>query len=199
MDDFIKKLNDRMGKMLEDNKQALEDIDSSIEKIKQDIEKFSQDRKACSEKSDLKGYEEATGKIEKAKVADEMYAARRSQINSKAFVSEAESDKTVDSVFEYENKLAADYEQRMGEIIKAMLPIQAEYESKVKDAEEALSKWENHIHENTRFVSNSFTSPLRLESRVSIRWAGPYFGGDFHRVIENFLNETEVKEALSRD
>lgn len=104
--------------------------------------------KEATERMDLKAYEEAKQALRKAQAAIDMYGGRYDQISKQEYISEAESDKVIDGLLEYEKQLEEDFKAAVAEPLKALAMILQAYQNEVSDTEATIKAWCANIHAN---------------------------------------------------
>lgn len=151
----------------------------------------------ATEKMDIEAYEEAKQAKRKAQSALDMYTGRYKQLEAQEYISEAESDKVIDSLLQYEKDLAADFKERAAAIIFSLQDLAEEYGAAVKDTEDTLGVWTSSIHANysTRgltFRTDPFTGLQtdRAEKPVPVH-RYPYTGGEEYKAIKDFLKDSK--------
>ena len=104
--------------------------------------------KEATERMDLEAYEEAKDARRKAQTAIDMYTSKYNQISKQEYISEAESDKVIDGLLEYEKQLAEDFRAAVAEPLKALATILQNYQHEVSDTEATITAWGANIHAN---------------------------------------------------
>ena len=104
--------------------------------------------KEATERMDLEAYEEAKDARRKAQTAIDMYTGKYNQISKQEYISEAESDKVIDGLLEYEKQLAEDFRAAVAEPLKALAAILQNYQHEVRDTEATITAWGANIHAN---------------------------------------------------
>ena len=106
--------------------------------------------KDATERMDLDAYEEARQAKRKAQTAIDMYSGRYKQIKQQEYISEAESDKVIDSLLTYEDTLAEEFKAEASRLVKELKKLHDEYIKAVSETEQTISTWENTIRANHR-------------------------------------------------
>ena len=104
--------------------------------------------KQATEEMNVDSYEAAKNQKHKAQTALDMYNGRYNQIKQQEYISEADSDKVVDSLLAYEGTLAEDFKAAVAEHLKALAGLLKDYKDAVRDTEVTLTNWQRDIHAN---------------------------------------------------
>ena len=116
----LQEVKDRM-KELQDSKAAqLAEISQKQDEARSKIEAAALAMKQATEEMNVDRYEEAKHAKSKAQTALDMYNGRYNQIKQQEYISEADSDKVVDSLLAYEGTLAEDFKAAVAEHLKAL-------------------------------------------------------------------------------
>ena len=168
-------------------------IRAKTNEILRQIEAAEKDSTAAAERMDLEAFEAAEERKKKAQNAAEMYRRRYDQIKHREYISEEESDATIDSLLAYEAELAEEFKQSIAKIYKRLEGILDEYTANVADVETTFLEWTSEIHSNFRSFSGTMrTDPLtgartnRMEKALPVH-AHPYVGGDEAARLADFL------------
>ena len=97
--------------------------------------------KDATEATNFEAYEKAKAGIGKASTKIEMLEARYSQIDKKEYLTEKESDETLDALDGYEKVLAEEYIKAIAEPLEIIANKTAEYKAAIRDAENTIKAW----------------------------------------------------------
>lgn len=154
-------------------------------------EKAEKDMRDAYERLDLAAYEKAKNAKATAETAAEMYGLRGRQLEEREFLTEEESDATIDALKGYEEELAFEFKKAIEEPIRKLSELQKHYAEAVTEAELAIKRWTSEIHRNyrsegTRYPDGSNRSPVPIPVRNV-----PYSGCGESAMVESFLNRIE--------
>lgn len=144
----LQEVKDRMAGMIAEKTAQLDKIRQLQQEARTQIEAAGLAMKKATEQMDVDAYEAAKTAKRKAQTALDMYAGRYKQIEAQEYISEADSDKVVDSLLEYEDRLTEDFKAALVEPLKALAELLENYSEAVKDTEQALVDWQQNIHAN---------------------------------------------------
>lgn len=144
----LQEVKNRMKEMKDSKAAQLETIRRKQEEARTEIEAAGLAMKQATEEMDVDRYEEAKNKKRKAHTALDMYNGRYNQIKQQEYISEGESDSVIDSLLEYEKKLAEDFKKSAAAPLKQLAILHEEYTAAVKDTEDTLTAWQRDIHAN---------------------------------------------------
>lgn len=187
-------INEKIDKLIADKRKELNGILDQIEKLKSDSKKYAADLRESTEVTDLQAYKKAKEQKKEADIAIEMYNARYIQLKGNKYVTEIESDRTIDELLDYESILTSEYEKQIRHMIEQISKINAEYRDEITRAENTIRRWEHEIHAN--YISRSGTTYQNGEER-SNRSPKPipvrdmlYFGCPISDMVTTFLKNT---------
>ena len=148
-------------KEMQDKKQAdLDKIAEKKEEARQQIEAAAQAMNAATEQMDVDAYEEAKTAKRKAQTALDMYNGRYAQILGQEYISEAESDKVIDSLLAYDRELAVDFEKALAEHLLAIKSLAEDFNTEEARLRNTLTLWQESIHKNYRTLGHTlYTDP----------------------------------------
>ena len=151
-------------------------------------EKAEKDLRDAYERLDLAAYEKAKNEKATAETAAEMYGLRGRQLEEREFLTEAESDATIDALKGYEEELAFEFKKAIEEPIRKLSELQKHYAEAVTEAELAIKRWTSEIHQNYRSENTTYKDGTnRSPVPVPVRRL-PYEGSSLSRKIGTFLN-----------
>lgn len=144
----LDEVKNRMKEMQDSKAAQLETIRQKQEEARTQIEAAGLAMKQATEEMDVDSYEAAKNQKHKAQTALDMYNGRYNQIKQQEYISEADSDKVVDSLLAYEGTLAEDFKAAVAEHLKALAGLLKDYRDAVADTENTLTSWQQDIHAN---------------------------------------------------
>ena len=143
-------------KEMQDKKQAdLDKIAEKKEEARQQIEAAALAMKAATEQMDVDAYEDAKTAKRKAQTALDMYNGRYAQILAQEYISEAESDKVIDSLLAYDRELAADFEKALAEHLLAIKSLMDNFNTEEARLRNTITLWQESIHKNYRTLGRT--------------------------------------------
>lgn len=151
----------------------------------------------ATDSMDLEAYEEAKTAKRKAQTAIDMYSGKYAQISKQEYISEADSDKVIDSLLAYENELAAGFKAAVAEPLKKLDELQRTYFDAVEDVEQTIRAWTDNIHANYRSAGTIYaeTGTNRSPHPVAVHTT-PYTGcGEAHRLAQYLKNDKGLLDA----
>jgi len=188
---LVEQTNARIKELVDNKAAELLTIQAKVTDARTQKEAAVLAIKDATEKTDLEAYDKAKAEKKAADSAIEMYSARYKMLEEKDFVTEEESDKTIDSLLAYEEELAAEYEAAIQEPLKALVKLQKEYKEAVQAAERTITKWTSTIHENHRSVGTTYANGTnRSEAPVPVHRT-PYEGCNASGAMRNALGHLE--------
>lgn len=144
----LQEVKARMKEMQETKAAELATIQKKQEEARAQIEAAGLAIKSATERTDLEAYEEAKAQKRKAQTALDMYDGRYDQIRKQEYISEAESDKVIDSLLAYEMQLEVEFKEAVGERLRELSKILEDYRTEVQATEDTISAWCRNIHAN---------------------------------------------------
>lgn len=144
----LDEVKNRMKEMQDSKAAQLETIRQKQTEARSQIEAAALAMKQATEDMNVDSYEEAKNRKRKAQTALDMYNGRYEQIKQQEYISEADSDKVVDSLLAYENQLAADFKAAAAVHLKKLAELLKDYKAAVQDTENTLTSWQRDIHAN---------------------------------------------------
>lgn len=166
------------------------DLDSIREKqneISVQIEGARRAMQDATEKMDPEAYMDAKALLAEYETASDMYAARQDQILKQEYISEADSDKVIDSLLDYENVLASEFEASIAKPLADLNSLLTKYQQEVDAVERTIADWTYNVHSNYRSqVSTYRNGSKRSETPVPVRNI-PFQGSIASRTINDFL------------
>lgn len=126
--------------------------------------------KEATENTNFEEYEKAKAGILRASTKIEMLTARYDQIKNKEFVTEKESDETIDAIKAYENELGKKYNEAIAEPLRILEKLTADYNAAIMDAENTMRIWTSEIHANYRSETTTYRNGTnRSDTPVPVR------------------------------
>jgi hypothetical protein len=143
----------------------------------------------ATDSMDLDAYEEAKTAKRKAQTAIDMYTGKYNQISKQEYISEAESDKVIDSLLAYEDELAAGFKASVAEPLKKLDELQKAYADAVEDVEQTIRAWTGNIHANYRNTGTTYADGTnRSPQPVPVRRL-PYTGCSEAHQLKDYLDK----------
>ena len=171
----------RMRELMETKSAQLTEIESRTAEARARLEAAGTAIKQATEEMNVDSYEAAKAQAAKAQAALDMYTAGYAQLKAQELVPEAESDKVIDSLLEYEQDLETDFKAALVGPLKQLAKLHADYVAAVRDAENTMAAWQQDIHANYRMRGTTRVDPLtgertdRMEKPQPVRRL--YYGG----------------------
>ena len=189
MKDVAREVLNKIDKLKADKLQELEIISGKATEAGERSLQADDAMKAAVAAIDEVGYAKAKNEKSLALAAAEMYSKRYEQLEQKQFVSEAESDRVIDSLLQYENALAADFESAIAEPIKKLRQLNETYLAAVREAETAIQAWTSDIHRNYRSESTTYPDGTNRSPVPVPVHTLPYTGCPTSAVVGGFLEK----------
>lgn len=170
-------VRERMDALLSNKASELGSIDEEIARAQADSEKASQAARLAAEQTNLDDYEAASNAYHNAEMRREMYSARRAMLEEKAFLSEEESDATIDSLLRYEEDLRKVFEAAVKTHIAALRKLYEEYRANIVNTENTIMDWTTSIHANHRTFGRTVYASGSTRSQEPVPVHGTVFLG----------------------
>ena len=155
--------------------------------------------KQATEIMDLEAFEAAKQEKHKAQTAIDMYDGRYKQISQQEYISEAESDRVIDGLLDYEAQLEQDFIADLKEPLNKLRSILAAYFDAVRETEITIRTWETTIHANystrgaaSRVDPNTGERTDRMEQPVPVH-SLPFSGCAEAHILEIYLDKAPYK------
>ena len=171
-------------------KRALElaAIKTKEDQARADLEAADKAIHAATERMDSKAYLKGKNERAEAEAALEMYSARYQQLFAEEFMSEEESDRVIDGLLAYEEKLAAEFEEAAGKILKQLSDLNDKYISDHMKTEETISSWTSQIHKNYRIFYGTKLAKGKTPDSFPVQvHITPYNGSGISSAINSFI------------
>ncbi len=152
-------------KELKDKKKAqLDEIQRKINEESATATAAAAAMDAATDALDVDAYEAAKAAQLRAQTALDMCAARRNKIQAQKMITEKESDVIINSLVEYERKIADEFQATASGLLEKLRSALEEYEKDLADAEGTLGTWTSEIHANyiatmTTYADGSHRAP----------------------------------------
>lgn len=164
-------------------------IQSKIDENTRTLTEAEAEIKSATESMDLAAYQMAKKKKHDAAEAVEMYRARYSQLESKAFVTRKDSDGVIDSLLKYETDIEAEFKEAIAEPLASLKAIYEEYRDSIAAAERTIAAWTHRIHANyrstgTKYADGTNISPVPVPVRRT-----PFEGCKESVVLKKFIDK----------
>lgn len=173
----VEEVKARMQEMQQKKAGELETVRQRQQEAQTQKEAAELALREATDSMDLDAYEEAKTAKRKAQTAIDMYTGKYNQISKQEYISEAESDKVIDSLLAYEDELAAGFKAALTEKLQDLEQLHREYSDTVRDAEQTILTWTTTIHSNhrsrglTRYADGTDRSPKPIPVR-NVAYAG---------------------------
>ena len=182
---ILQDIKRRMKEMQDSKAAQLETIRQKQTEARSQIEAAALAMKQATEEMNVDAYAEAKDRKRKAQTALDMYSGRYEQIKQQEYISEAESDSVIDSLLEYEERLAEDFKAATAVHLKKLAELLKEYNAAVQDTESTLTAWQRDIHAN--YTTRGAT--IRTDPRTGQRTDRSEEPVPVHRVTYNGCSE----------
>ena len=189
---------EQMQEILNKKTADFETLKAKQEEARTKREEASLAMREATERMDIEAYEEAKNEKKKAQTALEMYESKFNQLKQQEYITEAESDKVVDSLLEYEKTLTEEFKAAVADPLKKLYEALHTYRAAVNDTESTIRAWGINIHANyntrgrTTFY-DEFTKQQTTRSKtpVPVRTM-PYDGCAEATQMQTYLKQAEA-------
>jgi len=187
----VEEVKARMQEMQQKKAGELETVRQRQQEAQTQKEAAELALREATDSMDLEAYEEAKTAKRKAQTAIDMYSGKYNQISKQEYISEAESDKVIDSLLAYEDELAAGFKAAVAEPLKKLDELQKAYADAVEDVEQTIRAWTSNIHANYRNNGTTYADGTnRSPQPVPVRRL-PYTGCSEARQLKEYLDKAE--------
>ena len=169
--DTVSMIRNQIDQLIADREREIGEIDQHIAVAKSEKAKGEAALQCAIETTNQKNFDSAKSQIAAAESAIEMYSARREQLINKAFISEEESDKVIDSLLAYKTERDGEFIAAISAELSTISKLVSEYDSAYKAMTNTVRDWESQIHANYRNPIVSYpagVTPQRKPVPVSI-------------------------------
>lgn len=188
----VEEVKARMQEMQQKKAEELETVRQRQQEAQTQKEAAELALREATDSMDLEAYEEAKTAKRKAQTAIDMYTGKYNQIKQQEYISEAESDKVIDSLLAYEDELAAGFKAAVAEPLKKLDELQKAYADAVEDAEQTIRAWTGNIHANYRNNGTTYTDGTSRSPQPVPVHRIPYTGCSEAHQLKTYLYK--VKE-----
>ena len=193
---LLEEINNRMNEMLGQSRAELQTIDDQISSARNEIAEHQKSMDEAQSTIDAEKYLKASDAIRVLKTKIEMLEKRKAQHSEKELVTEEESDRVINSILEYENQIAEEYQKEIKAPINQLRQLTEKYRADVSSAETTIKRWTSNIHAN---YQNPFTTypngTHRSDTPVPVHNV-PYLGSAISIRVTDFLSHVfENKEV----
>ncbi|MBQ4467066.1 MAG: hypothetical protein II918_02490 [Firmicutes bacterium] len=193
-----KDVKEKMHQIKDAKAAQLNEIQEKKAAAMAELEKAWEDIKSAVASLDSKAYGKAKQHKADAENAIEMFDERYKQLKEQALIEEAESDKIIDSLLQYEEDLSYDFIAEITPLVKQLAKLHRDYVKAVAEAEGTISSWERSICANHRTWGRSLrhdseTGKLtdRSEKAVPVHIL-PYEGCQEAAQLASYLKRSEA-------
>lgn len=148
--DTVTEVRNRIEKYVADREHEIAEIDQHIAEAEADKATAEAAMKAAIEATIQADYNSAKEAIEAAQNVIDMFTERKAQLIGKEFLSETESDATIDSLLAYKGDCDAALVAALAEECAKIRTIVDKYKGEYKDMYDTIRTWESQIHCNYR-------------------------------------------------
>lgn len=195
MKNVTKEVQSRMAQLTEDKEIGIKKChDGKAELIAKrdtlDAEKEALNEHPLDNFEAILEIDEERGKINaKIKKYDELERTLR----ARAVITEAESDKVIDSLLDYERQLESAFMDSIREHVTALQKIRDNYVAAVDETENTISQWTRTIHPNYRAEGTVYhdTGTNRSPRPVPVHITR-YTGGKESGLLKEYLERTTI-------
>lgn len=160
--------------------------------------------KDATERMDFEVFEDAKTAKERAKTAIDMYNAKHTQISNQEYINEAESNKVIDSLLNYEKEIEKDFKAKAAIHLRELETILAFYFHEVNETERIIVEWCNNIHANYRMESTMYFNKAtgdytnRSNKPVPVH-SVPFKGCSEANITEEYLKQRLIHSLCTSD
>ena len=174
------RVTSKINDLVDAKNSQLADISARLDELHAEMDAAETSMAAAASVLNEDAFASAEATLKKVKTKIEMYNSRRKQIAAQEYVSEEESEATIDSLLDYEKKLAAEFEKSITPHISALETILSDYVEEVQKTENTLIRWTSAIRDTymnrnggTRTVDGKPTKRFDTPQRIRLT---PYIG-----------------------
>lgn len=194
----------KMRELLDKQQEDLEAIYRLQATARTEIEAAGLALKDAAERMDIAAYTAADQARNTARIGLEMYQARQQQILKKELITEAESDKVINSLLDLERQLAEDFEAALIAPLVQLAELQRDHMARIREVESVLDAWQRDIHANydTRGVTRYYdekTGEYTSRSKIPVAvHSAPYRGCEASLKVEKWLKD-QMREFIPEE
>lgn len=192
------RVTSKINDLVDAKNSQLADISARLDELHAEMDAAETSMAAAASVLNEDAFASAEATLKKVKTKIEMYNSRSKQIAAQEYVSEEESEATIDSLLDYEKKLAAEFEKSITPHISALETILSNYIEEVQKTENTLNRWTSTIRVTymnrtgrTRTVDGKCTN--RFDTPQTIRIV-PYIGCKASGALNTLLDT--VKRSM---
>ncbi len=191
--DTLKDVKARIRDLINKQETELQTIQEKQEAATEQLKKAEAAIHDATEAINFDAYEKATEEKKKARAELDMYSARISQILQRELISETDSDCVIDSLLNYEKKLAEDFRAAISEPLEQLRNLYDKYTAAVADTENTINTWTSDIHANYRSKGTIYreTGTNRSPRPIPVHQL-PYIGCNDAVQLKRYLDQAEA-------
>ena len=138
---YMEKLKSERAAEIQSVKAKIRDAEAGIKDAEARID-------TATRKTDLEAFTEAEKDQKAANTKRAMYSERLKQLEDLDFVTDQESEETINSIIAYEKTIGTQIDERIRESVEALDKLITAYEHEIEDAERTIKDWTGTIHPN---------------------------------------------------
>lgn len=142
----VQKISDLMDSVIKEHDAELENCRKKVAETKERIAKADEKLQAATSATDFDAYTKAKQEKQKEETALEMYTAKLKQTEAAGYITEDKSDSAIETLFKYEDDIAAAYLQESAKHIAALMDLSKTYADSIERSRDVLGTWVNKVH-----------------------------------------------------
>lgn len=199
MENIVEKTAARIEAMMKERADKLQKIDENVEQLYIEIDKQRQRVKEAAAAVDVELYKAEQQKLDELQAQVKTLDNWKRQITETEKVTEAESEKTIAAILEYEITKEAEYKKAAGKLLKELAALTDKHIQDAERAEAVLRSWTsrirpNYISSGTIYANGTSKSDTPVPVHIV-----EYHGGDFALWIKNHLERDQGLRAAIRE
>lgn len=194
--DIKEKIKSKIDELTTLKANDLNEIAVKASRIAATIRAAEADMEAAAAVMDAKQYELSADTKRKAEIELSMYQDRERQIRDRKYITEEESDQTIDSILQYEQDIADQFRTDASQILDQLRALIDGYEADVNECETLINKWTSSVHPNYRRIGTFYpeTGSNRGPSPYPVHLQ-PYTGSPYYAALKRAVDSVASWEA----
>jgi hypothetical protein len=154
----LEAIKQRLQELRESRAAQLAELSRKQEEAGAQIKRAADDMHNAMEVMNLDKYEEAKHRKQLVQLSLDMYTDRKTKLEKQDIITEAERNKMLDNLLDYEEDLDTDFKTTLAGYLRELASMCKSYEDEIAAVELTLRDWQNDIRANY----NGCNEALRL-------------------------------------